>query len=135
MADGIRVETDGLNRFSGQVQDDTSRNLESGYASAKVDLPSGGQFGATNPSGSIYAAKQRYSEGLEKSTANIQRYVNAAQILAGAAAYVASSLASSDGRSAELSQALTKALADSEQAMNGPLDGHPTTRTNGSEAL
>jgi hypothetical protein len=138
VADGIRVETDGLNKFSGQVQDDTTQTLESGYSAASVDLSGGVQFGVNNASGSVYAAKQRYVDSLQVSTANIEGYMRAARLLAAAAANVASEMDKTDGQSAErvnsVREAMIQAVLDSQRERGAPLDGHPTTRTGGAEA-
>jgi hypothetical protein len=138
VADGVRVETDGLNKFSDQVQDDTSRTLESGYSRASVDLSSGVTFGADNAGGGVHAAKERYVQSLQSSTQNVVEYMEAARILAAAATKVAASFESSDGRSAartsEVHDALTTAIAES-QARRAKADGHPTTRGGGARAI
>jgi len=138
VADGIRVETDGLTKFSGQVQDDTTHTLESGYSAAGVDLASGVQFGANNASGSVHAAKERYVESLRLSTQNVEAYLRAARLLAAAAANVATVMDGTDSRSADrantVRDALIQAVLDSQTEREGALDGHPTTRTGGAEA-
>ena len=80
MSDGIRVETDGLNKFSTQVQDDTSRTLGPGYSDARVCLGTGVRFGVNNASGSVHAAKARYAASVEASTANVEEYMAAARV-------------------------------------------------------
>lgn len=111
MSDGIRVDTDGLNKFSTQVQDDTSRTLEPGYSDARVSLGTGVRFGVNNASGSVHAAKARYAASVEVSTANVEEYMAAARVLADAAAKVAAALDASDSRSAERTDWITGALA------------------------
>jgi hypothetical protein len=138
VADGVKVETDGLNKFSDQVQDDTSRTLESGYSNAKVDLSSGVQFGAKSASGGVHAAKQRYAQSLKASTDNVAAYLDAARILADAAAKVATAFAATDGRAAgrtdEVQRALNQAVQESQQR-RAQADGHPTTRGTGVRAI
>ena len=137
MADGVRVETDGLNKFSDQVQDDTSRTLESGYSRASVDLSTGVTFGADNAGGGVHAAKERYVQSLRASTQNVVEYMEAARILAAAATKVAAAFDASDSRSAdrttEVHDALTTAIQES-QARRAKADGHPTTRGGGVRA-
>jgi hypothetical protein len=134
VADGVHVDTDGLNKFSDQVQNDTTSTLESGYSRASVDLSLGGGFGANNASGSVWAAKERYRLSLKESTANIERYVEAAKILADTASKVAKSMDDSDGRAAsraaEMRYLLQEAVTESQKRMAASaMDGHPTTRT------
>ena len=137
MADGIRVETDGLNKFSEKVQGDVARTIEPGYSDAKVSLASGVGFGANSASGGVFAAKERYRESLRASTANIVEYMAAARVLADAAAKVAATFDASDGRSAdrvdEVKAALQAALTEA-RLRREAVDGHPTTRRAG-EAL
>jgi hypothetical protein len=138
VADGVRVETDGLNKFNNQVQDDTTKTLESGYSRASVDLSSGVEFGANNASGGVHAAKERYVQSLQASTENVVAYMDAARVLAVAAGKVAAALDDSDGRAAQRSSQvhnlLAEAVAESEQR-RAELDGHPTTRTGGARAI
>ncbi|MCY1140705.1 hypothetical protein OWR29_22130 [Actinoplanes sp. Pm04-4] len=115
MSDGIQVETDGLNKFSGQVQDDTSRTLEPGYSDARVSFGTGVRFGANNASGSVHAAKTRYAASVEVSTANVEEYMAAARVLADAAAKVAAALDASDSRSAGRTDWISGALAAAAQ--------------------
>ena len=70
MGDEIRVETDGLTKFSDQVQGDVARTIESGYSDAKVSLASGVRFGANNASGGVHAAMYRIASSLMDSTMN-----------------------------------------------------------------
>ena len=137
MPDEIRVETDGLNKFSDKVQGDVARTIEPGYSDAKVSLASGVRFGANSHSGGVLAAKERYAESLHASTANIVEYMAAARVLADAAAKVAASFDASDSRSAdhvaEVKSALQAALTEARQR-RATADGHPTTRHLG-EAL
>ncbi|GAA2658025.1 hypothetical protein [Paractinoplanes durhamensis] len=100
VADGVRVETDGLHKFSDQVQNDTTSTLENGYSRASVDLSTGVEFGASNASGAVHAAKQRYVQSLQESTANVVAYLEAARVLATAAGKVAKALDDTDGRAA-----------------------------------
>jgi hypothetical protein len=111
MGDGIRVETDGLNKFSDQVHSDVARTIEPGYSDAKVYLSAGVRFGANNASGGVHAAKERYAESLRASTANIERYVDAARIMADAVRHIADYLDRTDGRSAERVEYVRGALA------------------------
>ncbi|MBL7254922.1 hypothetical protein [Paractinoplanes lichenicola] len=110
MSDGIRVETDGLNKFSDQVQDDTSRTLEPGYSDARVSFGTGVRFGTNNASGSVHAAKARYAASVEASTANIEEYMAAARVLADAAAKVAEALDATDMRAADRTDWINGAL-------------------------
>ncbi|XVU24693.1 hypothetical protein ACQPZJ_47040 [Actinoplanes sp. CA-054009] len=89
MGDGIRVQSDGLTAFSGQVHDDTSRTIEPGYSDARVYLEAGVRFGANSAGGGVHAAKQRYAESLRASSENIIEYMYAARVLADAATSVA----------------------------------------------
>jgi hypothetical protein len=139
VTDGVRVETDGLNRFSGKVQDDTAKTLEAGYSRASVDLSTGVQFGANNVSGSVHAAKERYVQSLESSTQNVVEYLEAAKVLAAAATKVAAAFSSTDHRSGErlteVHEALTTAVTESQQRRARVADGHPTTRGGGVRAV
>jgi hypothetical protein len=134
VADGVRVETDGLNRFSDQVQGDTTSTLENGYSRASVDLSTGVAFGASNASGAVHAAKTRYTRALQASTDNVVAYMDAARILAAAASKVAKALDDTDGRAAqrasEVRGLLAQAVTESRQRQ-AELDGHPTTRRAG----
>jgi hypothetical protein len=138
VGDGVRVETDGLKKFSDQVQNDTSQTLESGYSRASVDLSRGVAFGADSASGGVHAAKERYVQSLQASTQNIVEYMEAAKILADAAKKVAKAFESSDDRSAvrttEVHDALTTAVTESQQR-RANVDGHPTTRGGGVRAI
>lgn len=138
MADGVRVETEGLDNFANRVQDDTTRTLESGYSRASVDLSGGVRFGAGNAGGGVHAAKARYAQSLQASTANIVAYMDAARILASAAAKVAVAFDSTDGtaaqRNAQVHDALTTAVAEAQQR-RVEADGHPTTRGGGARAV
>ncbi len=134
MGDEIRVETDGLTKFSDRVQGDVARTIESGYADARVSLAAGVRFGANNAGGGVHAAKARYAESLRASSANIEEYMAAARVLAAAAAKVAAAFAASDDRSgsrvADVQGALTAALTEARQRREA-VDGHPTTRRAG----
>lgn len=134
MGDGIRVETDGLTKFSERVQGDVASTMEPGFSDARVDLAAGVRFGVNNASGGVYAAKQRYAESLAASTANVVEYMAAARVLADAAAKVAASFDASDGRSADrvadVKVALAAALTEARQAREAA-DGHPSTRHGG----
>ncbi|MGK5679148.1 hypothetical protein [Actinoplanes sp. URMC 104] len=110
MSDGISVETDGLNRFSGKVRDDTSRTLEPGYSEARVSFGTGVRFGISNASGSVHAAKERYAASVQASTANVEEYLAAARVLADAAAKVAAAFDASDVRSADRTDWVDSAL-------------------------
>lgn len=139
VADGVRVETDGLTKFSDQVQNDTTQTLEQGYSRASVDLSSGVEFGATNTSGGVHAAKTRYADSLKASTENVVAYLDAARVLAAAAGKVAAALDASDGRAvrqaSEVRGLLDQAVQESQQR-RAEVDGHPTTRrTGGAEAI
>jgi hypothetical protein len=111
VSDGIRVDTDGLNRFSDQVRDDTSRTLEPGYSDARVALAAGVRFGVNNAGGSVHAAKARYAASVEASTANVEEYLAAARVLADAASKVAAALDASDSRSSSRTDWAAGALA------------------------
>ena len=134
MGDGIRVETDGLSKFSDQVQNDTSRTLEPGYSDARVHLQYGVRFGQNNASGGVHAAKERYAASLQASTDNIVEYMNAARVLADAAAKVAALFDASDERSAArtdvvqgaLAAAATEAQQRREAADRAAREGYPT---------
>lgn len=134
MADGVRVETDGLTKFSDQVQNDTTQTLEQGYSRASVDLSSGVEFGATSASGGVHAAKERYAQSLQASTANVVAYLDAARVLAAAASKVAAALDASDGRAARRAsevRGLLAAAVEESQQRRAEVDGHPTTRRAG----
>lgn len=111
MGDGIRVETEGLNKFADQVRGDVARTIEPGYSDARVSFAAGVRFGAANASGDVYAAKQRYAASLEASSANIVEYANAARVLADAVKMIAGSLDETDGRSADRVEVMRGALA------------------------
>lgn len=134
MADGVRVETDGLNKFSDQVQSDTTSTLRNGYSRAGVDLSTGIEFGGSNASGAVHAAKERYRRGLAASTANVQAYLDAAEVLALAAGKVAKALDETDGRgaqrAAEVRSLLDQAVVEARQR-RAEVDGHPSIRTSG----
>jgi hypothetical protein len=134
VGDEIRVETEGLTRFSGQVHTDVSRTIEPGYYDAKVSLAQGVQFGAANASGSVHAAKVRYAESLSASTTNILAYMDAARVLADAAAKVAVAFDGSDARSAQTTDQVNQAMwtaAEEARRQREAVDGHPTTRKDG----
>ena len=142
MGDGVRVETDGLHNFSNQVQNDTAVTLESGYNRASVDLQAGVTFGYASASGGVHAAKERYTQSLQASTQNIVEYMEAARILADAAAKVAQAFTASDTRSGdrtkEVHDALTTAVTESQQRRAqaaAAAGGHPTTRGGGVRAI
>ncbi len=134
MGDEIRVETDGLTKFSDQVQGDVARTIESGYSDAKVSLASGVRFGEKNASGGVHAAKERYAASLTASSLNVIEYMAAARVLADAAAKVAALFDASDTRSAdrtaEVNGALQAALSES-RMRRATADGHPMTRRAG----
>jgi hypothetical protein len=138
VGDGVRVETDGLNKFSNQVQDDTTRTLETGYSRASMDFATGVQFGQNNASGGVHAAKDRYVKALVAHTSNIEEYLEAARVLASAASKVAAAFDATDSRSArgtqEVHDALMAAVQESQQR-RAELDGHPTTRHGGARAI
>jgi hypothetical protein len=137
VADGVRVETDGLHKFSNQVPSDTSTTLASGYSRASVDLSTGVAFGANNASGGVAAAKERYQQSLKSTTQNIEAYLEAAEILAAAAGKVADAFEKSDGRSARSAsqvQALMEQAVAEAQARRVKADGHPSTR-GGAQAI
>ncbi|WP_433370317.1 hypothetical protein ACQPZX_45305 [Actinoplanes sp. CA-142083] len=134
MADGVRVETDGLTKFSNQVQNDTTETLGSGYSRASVDLSSGVEFGANSASGGVHAAKERYTQSLKASTDNVVAYMEAAQVLAAAAGKVAAALDATDGRAARRASDVRGLMAEAvleSQQRRAEVDGHPTTRRAG----
>jgi hypothetical protein len=128
VADGVRVETDGLNKFSNQVQNDTSATLDAGYSRASVDLSAGVTFGAANASGGVHAAKQRYVDALIAHTNNVHAYMDAARILADAAAKVAAAVEETDGRAGkradEVRGLMAQAVTDSRKRQ-AEIDGRP----------
>lgn len=134
MGDEIRVETDGLTKFSDRVPGDVARTIESGYTDARVALDSGVRFGENNASGGVHAAKERYAQSLAASSMNIIEYMAAARVLADAAAKVAAAFDASDTRSAaqtsEVNAALQTALSES-RMRRATADGHPATRRAG----
>jgi hypothetical protein len=139
VADGVRVETDGLNRFSNQVQNDTAQTLELGYSRASVDLSAGVQFGANNASGGVHAAKERYTRSLQASTDNVVAYLDAARVLAAAAGKVAAALDATDGRAgnraSQVRDLMAEAVRESQQR-RAAADAEPTTRhAGGAEAV
>jgi hypothetical protein len=134
VADGVRVETDGLNKFNNQVQDDTTKTLGTGYSRASVDLSSGVEFGASNAGGGVHAAKERYVLSLQASTDNVVAYMDAARLLAAAAGKVAKALDATDGRAGQRASDVHNLLAEAAleaQQRRAEVDGHPTTRRAG----
>ncbi|MEV4350372.1 hypothetical protein AB0J83_38440 [Actinoplanes sp. NPDC049596] len=140
MGDGIRVESDGLTAFSGQVHDDTARTIEPGYSDARVYLDSGVRFGRNNAGGGVQAAKQRYAESLRASSANIVEYMYAARVLADAATSVAAMFDRTDLTAEQrvdyVNGALAAAAVEVQQQFDAAahaeaMDGHPSTRRGG----
>ena len=107
---GINVETGGLNKFAEDVRADADWVTEPAVGRAKMPLADGVLFGAQNASGGVHAAKQRYAQSLSASTQNLTNYLNAARLLAAAAAKVAADFDAVDARSAEGTKRVEHAL-------------------------
>lgn len=97
----INVETGGLNAFADKVKSVTGEVLQPAAAKASLSLQGGVAFGVNNPSGSVYAAKERYRQSLTTSMVNLHQFVRAAKIMADAAEKVAAEFDAVDARSAE----------------------------------
>lgn len=96
----INVETGGLDDFAKKVRSEAGDVLQPAVTRASLSMQGGVAFGATNASGSVYAAKERYRQSLDVSMANLAQFVRAATIMADAAAKVAADFDAVDARSA-----------------------------------
>jgi hypothetical protein len=99
----INVETGELRRFATDVGFEADEVLAPAVDRATFPLQNGVRFGAKNASGAVHAAKTRYAQALTAHMTNLNEYIEAAKIMAAAAAAVAEDFDAVDGRSAEAS--------------------------------
>jgi hypothetical protein len=107
----IKVETGELNNFANHVRHQAGDVLQPAVNRASLSMASGVPFGATNASGAVHAAKQRYAQSLSVSMANLEQFVQAAKIMADAAEKVAADFDAVDSRSADAVSRVNSLLA------------------------
>ena len=99
----INVQTGELRRFAEDVGFEADEVLAPAVDRATLPLQVGVRFGAKNASGSVHAAKTRYAQALSAHMTNLAEYIEAAKIMAAAAAQVAADFDEVDVRSADAS--------------------------------
>lgn len=99
----INVQTGELRRFAKDVGFEADEVLAPAVDRATVPLQDGVRFGAKNASGAVHAAKTRYAQALSAHLSNLTEYIQAAKIMAAAAAQVATDFDEVDVRSADAS--------------------------------
>jgi hypothetical protein len=99
----INVQTGELRRFAKDVGFEADEVLAPAVDRATLPLQDGVRFGAKNASGSVHAAKTRYAQALSAHMTNLAEYIEAAKIMAAAAAQVAADFDEVDVRSADAS--------------------------------
>jgi methyl-accepting chemotaxis protein len=99
----INVETSELRRFAKDVGFEADEVLAPAVDRATLPLQDGVRFGAKNASGTVHAAKTRYAQALSAHLSNLTEYIEAAKIMAAAAAQVAADFDEVDTRSADAS--------------------------------
>jgi hypothetical protein len=99
----INVQTGELRRFAKDVGFEADEVLAPAVDRATLPLQDGVRFGAKNASGAVHAAKTRYAQALSAHMSNLTEYIQAAKIMAAAAAQVATDFDEVDARSADAS--------------------------------
>jgi hypothetical protein len=99
----INVQTGELRRFAKDVGFEADEVLAPAVDRATLPLQDGVRFGAKNASGAVHAAKTRYAQALSAHLTNLTEYIEAAKIMAAAAAQVAADFDEVDVRSADAS--------------------------------
>jgi hypothetical protein len=99
----INVQTGELRRFAKDVGFEADEVLAPAVDRATLPLQDGVRFGAKNASGAVHAAKTRYAQALSAHLSNLTEYIQAAKIMAAAAAQVAADFDEVDVRSADAS--------------------------------
>jgi hypothetical protein len=99
----INVQTGELRRFAKDVGFEADEVLAPAVDRATLPLQDGVRFGAKNASGAVHAAKTRYAPALSAHLSNLTEYIQAAKIMAAAAAQVAADFDEVDVRSADAS--------------------------------
>jgi hypothetical protein len=99
----INVQTGELRRFAKDVGFEADEVLAPAVDRATLPLQDGVRFGAKNASGAVHAAKTRYAQALSAHLSNLSEYIQAAKIMAAAAAQVAADFDEVDVRSADAS--------------------------------
>jgi hypothetical protein len=99
----INVQTGELRRFAKDVGFEADEVLAPAVDRATLPLQDGVRFGAKNASGAVHAAKTRYARALSAHLSNLTEYIQAAKIMAAAAAQVAADFDEVDVRSADAS--------------------------------
>jgi hypothetical protein len=99
----INVQTGELRRFAKDVGFEADEVLAPAVDRATLPLQEGVRFGAKNASGAVHAAKTRYAQALSAHMSNLTEYIQAAKIMAAAAAQVAADFDEVDVRSADAS--------------------------------
>ena len=105
----INVETSELNRFAKDVRFEADEVFQPAVSRASTTL-TGVAFGQTNASGSVHAAKQRYSQALSAHMRNLNAYIEAGQIMSAAAELVAKEFDEVDARSADAATKVNQML-------------------------
>lgn len=96
----IDVETGELNNFAKDVRFEADEVFQPAVSRATTSL-SGINFGQKNASGAVHAAKTRYGQAMSAHLANLNAYVEAAQIMAAAAELVAKEFDAVDQHNAD----------------------------------
>ena len=99
----INVETGELRRFATDVGFEADEVLAPAVDRATFPLQNGVRFGVKNASGAVHAAKTRYAQALTAHMSNLTEFIEAAKIMAAAAAEVAKDFDAVDTRSADAS--------------------------------
>jgi hypothetical protein len=99
----INVQTGELRRFAKDVGFEADEVLAPAVDRATLPLQDGVRFGAKNAGGAVHAAKTRYAQALSAHMSNLTEYIQAAKIMAAAAAQVAADFDEVDVRSADAS--------------------------------
>jgi hypothetical protein len=116
----IDVNVDGLKDFRAWLGRELDANLRPGAHGILNDHLMGVRFGWRNAGTHVAAARQRYADSLEASTANLVQYVNASEVLIDAILQVVTNYRASDLSATDSSKILTDILGGVFAGRNSP---------------
>ena len=131
MADGVRIDTDGVNEFGRGLRTEA----DSGFADVAgrgVSLHGHGvEFGARmTPSAIVTDAKKRYAEALANTEANLRAHQTAAAVLADAAEEIARMFKTQDMSSEQAMKKVNDLIDEAAAAVNHTIEDALTVRYN-----
>lgn len=110
MADGVRIETEGVTAVAASLRADVDKGFASAVSRAAGLHTHGVVFGAALPGEAVLDARQRYAQALAHTDANLRAYRDLAATLATEADRIVAELTRADQLSQESQRRLAALL-------------------------